>query len=97
MPGEAEKLVSSSQARRGTDKGLKSGLQGGPFAVQPRWEAAVTRAPETGRRAKRGRLKGVDGGRRVLATEICPVGDSAPAVEAFLGKDETRRRGRWLL
>lgn len=54
--------------------------------MRPRWKAAVTRALETGLRAKRGRLNGVDDGRRVLATKICPVGDSASAVGASWGR-----------
>lgn len=56
MPGKAEKLVSSSKASRGTDKGLNTAFRVDRVAVRPRWKAAMMRAPETGRRAKRGRL-----------------------------------------
>lgn len=96
MPGEAEKLVSSSKSSRETDKGAQCDIQGGAVTVRPRWKAAETRAPETGRRAKRGRLEGGDDGRRVLTNKICPVGDSAPAVEASWGRTRPGGgAGRW--
>lgn len=36
MPGEAEKLVSSSKSSRETDKGAQCDIQGGAVTVRPR-------------------------------------------------------------